>query len=321
MSLSDAHVRKIAEASLSAGQDAVDEHGFVAVRSLLKRFDAELLLRPMLVEAMLCKAAEAEMADAKSNHSRWRLLVDSETYAVPLAAVDEEREGATLPVRFRNTIAHELTHSLAFRAKEFGVELTLPTKAPNETPAGFVAAIERATEQMSPLLLVPDASIERWFPASLQVLSIDHLTKFRRAVGISRHVLVQRLNLLSSYGNHLFFNRGCFSNVAVGVGNWTRDRVPMLHAWPLFAKFDRNELPTLLHALRRAKSVTAASLVSDPDFVLNGGLQTAALIEATFGARGNSAEPPAMFELSVEARRAQGGSTFLYIARLMPRAS
>jgi hypothetical protein len=322
MNLSDTQVKKIAEACLAVGRDAVDEQGFVAVRSLLARFEADLVLRPMLVEAMLCKASDTQSAATASRQPKWRLLVDSETYNVPPAAIDEEAEGETLPPRFRNTVAHELTHSLAFRAKEFGVELTLqPSRSPKETPADFVSAVERCTEQMSPLLLVPDASIDRWFPASLSSLSIDRLTSFRRSVGISRHVLVQRLNLLPKYGNHLFFNRQCFSNVAVGIGTWTHDRVPMLQAWPLFAKFERHDLPTFIHALLRAKSSPSQSIVSDPAFVLNGGDRATALVETSFGPRGNPAEPPVIVEMSVEARRAGNDAAFLFLARVLPRAS
>ncbi len=99
----------------AVGEACSDEHGFVAVRSLLSRFKAELILRPLLVEAMI---ASVELHDSSA---RWAVLVDSERYPLDTGAIQRESLGSPLPARFRFTVAHELAHAVAFRPSEFGV--------------------------------------------------------------------------------------------------------------------------------------------------------------------------------------------------------
>ena len=102
--------------------------------------------------------------------SRWRLLVDSEKYTFPQGALAHESTTTPLPARFRNTVAHELTHSLAYRAKEFGVSLTLPTASDKKKSSEMVAEIEQHTEHLSPLLLVPERAIAQRFPSTRGIL-------------------------------------------------------------------------------------------------------------------------------------------------------
>jgi hypothetical protein len=310
MALTRTQVDGLAAACLALGEEASDNQGFVSVRELLHRFDAELVMRPLLVEAMLCEAAEvAPLADRSS---RWRLLVDDEKYEFTPTQVDEETSATPLPERFRNTIAHELTHSLAFRGKEFGVALMLPKRGQRESAADLVADIERRTEQLSPLLLMPDSVVDKWFPSALPHLSIEHLMSARKSMAVSRHLLVQRLNLLAEYGNPLFIERQCFQDVAVGLGTWTREGVALLSGWPLFSKFRNGEPPAFVPMLRKAKSMGASTIVAEQTFVLNGGASRSVVLEVP------AVKPNRMsllVELSVEPIRARAGATFLFLAR------
>jgi len=313
VTFSRAHVDAWAEACSAMGNEIADADGFVAVRALLRRFDAKLVLRPLLVEAMLCEAADAR--DLGSATERWRLLVDSDKYTFTENALTEEGSSAPLPSRFRNTIAHELTHSLAFRAKEFGIDLTLPAARGNQKPSDVVKEVERHTEKLSPLLLAPERALDGWFPHTLERLTPDHLTAARRSMGISRFVLIQRLNLLRSYGDGRMIERRCFRNVAVGVGSWARDGRAVLKGWPLFVRFDNNESPAFASALRRAKSMDASMLTSDPSFVFNGGDAHAIALEVPAGTEKNPESTTLRLELLVENSKRRTGGSFYFAAR------
>lgn len=300
-------------ACLALGEEASDKQGFVSVRGLLHRFDAELVMRPLLVEAMLCEASET--ASVADRTSRWRLLVDNEKYEVSGAQLEEESPATPLPERFRNTVAHELTHSLAFRAKEFGVALALPARGKGESAAALVADIERRTEQLSPLLLMPDSVVDRWFPSTLPQLSIEHLMSARKGMAVSRHLLIQRLNLLAEYGSRVLIERQCFQDAAVGVGTWTREGGAVFSGWPLFMKFQNGDPPAFVSMLRKAKSVGSSTVVDEPTFVLNGGANRSVVLKAPAMKYSRGAQ---WLELSVEPVRARAGATFLFLARGLP---
>ena len=316
MGLTQTQVGGLAAACLALGEEASDSQGFVSVRQLLHRFDAELIMRPLLVEAMLCEAVDTMLATNRS--SRWRLLVDDEKYEVTPAQVEAESSTTPLPERFRNTVAHELTHSLAFRGKEFGVSLILPKRSPGESPADLVADIERRTEQLSPLLLMPDSVVDKWFPSTLAHLSVEHLANARKGMAVSRHLLIQRLNLLAEYGNPLFVERQCFQNAAIGIGTWTHEGGAVLSGWPLFSKFQNNEPPAFVHMMRKAKSVGASTIVADPTFALNGGATRSLILPVSAGTAMKPDQRSLVVEISVERVRARVGATFLFLARGLP---
>lgn len=318
MILSRAQVDRWANACLAVANEVVDSDGFVPVRGLLDRFDAQLELRPLLVEAMLCECTDAR--DPAANAARWRLLVDSEKYPLTTAQITTESAASPLPARLRNTIAHELTHSLAFRAKEFGVDLTIPTQRGNGASKDIVNEIEQRTEDLSPLLLASDATIDRCFPATLEDLSVADLVNARRSLGVSRFVLIQRLNLMRNYGNDRFIARACFSDVAVGIGAWTREGEAMLKGHPVFAQFAGGEQPSFLHAMRRSRGLPAISLAAEKSFVLNGGPASSVTLDVPFGTERNPARTTRPVQFSVEVTRRTAGS-FFFVVRADGRCS
>jgi len=305
-----------AGACLALCNEVADRDGFVSVRSLLRRFDADLVLRPLLVEAMLCASTDAAK-DPAAEAARWLLLVDSEKYTFPQTALDGESSAVPLPARFRNTVAHELTHSLAYRAKEFGVKLTLPTTSDKKKSSEVVNEIEQHTEHLSPLLLVPQRAIAQRFPSTLEYLTPDALAAARRAWGVSRFVLIQRLNLMRGPGDGLA-ERRCFNNIAVGVGTWARDGGAVLKGWPLFVKFTNNELPAFIHALLRAKSMAVSALTADPSFVLNGGDENAVVMDVSAGTERFPERTRLRIEFAVETAKRKAGAGFFFVARTLP---
>src|SRR5207237_1246447 len=90
--------------------------------------------------------------------TKFAVLLDSETFDVDDKVVARETEERPLPVRFRNTVAHELVHSLAFRPEQFGLRLQQDVGS-EEKVSEFVKDVERETERFSPLLLWPEKAL------------------------------------------------------------------------------------------------------------------------------------------------------------------
>ena len=152
--LAQRELDQFAKVCTEIANDVADDSGFVSVRALLERFQAKLLIRPLLVEGML---ASLDLdAREQGRTSRWAVLVDSESYSVTDSEVREEHPGKPLPSRLRNTVAHELVHSLAFRPSEFGIKLAKSNES--EKSKALVESIERQTERFSPLLLWSEES-------------------------------------------------------------------------------------------------------------------------------------------------------------------
>lgn len=274
MTYSWAQIDKLAKACIEIAADASDSQGFVPIRNLLKHFQAELVLRPLLVEAMLCEVDPLGPDEHANARARWALLVDSERYAISNESILSESLNSSLPDRFRNTIAHELAHSLAFRAEEFGVKLVLDRKRVKKGKEEEVQDIERETEKMSPLLLIPNETLNRFFSPETPSLRSREVSELRKRLGVSRHVLINRLNLLESYAPHLL-TRAALKNVAIGIGKWTKEDGFLLAGWPLFANFDRNIIPSFFHSAKKHKHFALSkALGSKADELANGETHT-----------------------------------------------
>src|SRR5688572_17619044 len=101
--ISKADTTRIEGACRAIGNDLSDPEGFVSLERLLLRFNATLVMRPLLVEGMVA-AVDAASSDGRQG-SRWVVLIDSESFP-SISDVDlvKERFGKPLPARFRNTV-------------------------------------------------------------------------------------------------------------------------------------------------------------------------------------------------------------------------
>src|ERR1700686_3755132 len=152
--LSNEDVAAFRQACIRIASDAVDGDGFVPIHKLLKRFHAQVVIRPLLVEGML--------ATQPGSQSEWVVLVDREVYGATKADVENEDANRPLPSRLRFTLAHELVHSLAFRASEFGIHLRSSIKT-QDAKASVVEAIEKITDSLAPLLLLSEGALTEFF--------------------------------------------------------------------------------------------------------------------------------------------------------------
>lgn len=307
-------VDKFFSACLSISENAADSTGFVSVNRLLKQFDANLVLRPLLVEAMLCEVEVRNENSQSVDEARWTLLIDSDRYPIDQDKILKEVSGLSLPVRFRNTVAHELAHTLAFREAEFGARLILDRKHSSRSKVAEVEKLERLTEALSPLLLVSERAIDLLFPASLTRLTVGDLVRIREVLGISRPVLISRLNMLQRHGSSRLRERACLFNTAIGTGRWTKDGVAMLSGWPTYINFYRGITPAFIHSARLRKNLFASEFVADPSFVWNGGDVTSVSMRVPAGLEKVPEIENLDITFSIEKCRKRRNQPFLFIA-------
>lgn len=308
--LSRDELARIADACITIGNEVSDENGFVPVRNLLARFNANLLVRPLLVEGMLAFTEHGSVNNL--NAGRWSVLLDSETYQISELDVQAESQKKVLPSRLRNTVAHELVHSLAFRPSEFGIQLRSQTCS-KENQNALVQEIERETERFSPLLLWSDIALARLLSDKERSLSVEEFTWAYRSMGISRYVMINRLRLIRPTDSNGFRYRHGLKNLAIGIGEWIDGKTVVFKGWPLFLNFDRNIVPAFLLKLTNQDLLPAEEVISDMTFAMCGGPHNT--VEFITNA-GSSALPTAekmKVQCSIEHVEKRPNSEFLFV--------
>jgi hypothetical protein len=298
---------KLANLCISIGNEITDDTGFVSINGLLKRFNAQLAVRPLLVEGMLGSTSSA-------NGSSWTVLVDSETYPCSQDEIDREAKGKTLPPRMRNTIAHELVHSLAFRTSEFGLSLKSKLDA-GKNLQEFVKEIEHETERFSPLLLWSEKSLRQLLLNRSESLGLSEFVDVLKSQGISRYVLVNRLTLIrqSSLGMELLYSSG-LRNIAVGFGIWSGNGA-LIKGWPIFWNFDNGITPSFLLDLPDHQIVAANSLIDDQTTILNGGNKYSTELVVDAGTKLVRKAKKMKVQLEIEQGPWKKGTEFLFSVR------
>jgi hypothetical protein len=309
--LSPRDIERFTEVCTAIGDEVADERGFVSIRDLLRRFNADVIVRPLLVEGML--ASINELHGSGASRQRWAVVIDSETYSISDADIANESSRRPLSARLRNTIAHELAHSLAFRPSEFGI--TLNQTNGGESKSDFVRSIEQITEGLSPLLLFTDKALTRFIRGRKTQVSVEELDKLRQTLGISRDLLVARLCRLRSSQDGRFRESTALRGLGIGIGEWTVDGSAALRSWPLYINFDRNIAPAVFRMLPSQNRLPARTAFPESDWLLAGGTEH----KATFWCEAGLSSGPSSERLLVEggvSRAAQKtGSAFLYVIR------
>jgi len=294
------------------GDEVADDQGFVSVRNLLARFHANLLIRPLLVEGML--ASTENSSSTGSDASRWAVLLDSETYKIGELEIKEESQERPLPSRLRNTIAHELVHSLAFRPSEFGIRLRKQSDS-EESQNALVREIERETERLSPLLLWSEKALAKLLSGRKRSLSVEELHEVCLSIGISRYVLISRLRLLLSNDPNGFLHRDGLKDIAIGMGAWVDGRNAALKSWPLFINFDRNIVPAFLFKLLGQDRLPAKTVFADETFAMCGGPSNVVEFVTDAGSETFQNAKKMKVDCSIEQTSKRTGSEFLYVVR------
>jgi len=230
----------LANVCTTIANEVSDESGFVPMSRLLARFGVQLIIRPLLVEGMLAKIGHK--GGGADTSDRWAVLIDRDRYPIADSSVLDETSASPLPSRMRFTIAHELAHSLAFRPTHFGFTLH---HSVNETQSagGFVKAVERETDKLSSLLLLPQRAMEALLCESPGPLTVERLAKLRCDLGISRYVLLSRLRAFQANDPRALLQRTTNRNIGIGIGQWRPDGTAVFKSWPIFLNFERNIIP------------------------------------------------------------------------------
>lgn len=285
-----------------------DESGFVAISGLLSYCGARLMMRPLLVEGMLATISDAERGDGSAE---WVVLVDSERYALSTEAVTRESASSPLPARLRYTVAHELTHSLAYRPRQFGFQLDLPRDG--ATKADLVDMIEDETDKLTGLLLLPQRAMEAFLETTQNPLTTTKFVDMARRFGISRYVLIYRLLAYQSQDRRGLLQRSEFRNIGIGIGEWKSDDVAIFKRKPLFHNFDRNIMPEILHRISQQNLLPAKSLITDPEFILCGGTSNTTEFTGPAGTAKYPDNTQMQIRIAVEDRRKRPGKSFIYV--------
>lgn len=308
-----AHLAPLAATCNAIGGELADAAGFVSIRALLSRFQSELIRRPLLVEAMVTHL-EDQSSEGKVN-GRWAVLVDSDRYPVTDQAILDESHERPLPARFRFTIAHELAHSLAFRPREFGIAPLFggDTRTDREE---FVEAVERETDRMAPLLLLPDKTLRTLVAAQKVQWTAPELQAVCRRFGISRYALINRLLLLLRRDEMSDLREAtALRNLGIGIGNWTQQGEAVLRKWPLYINFDNGIVPVPLLRVANQDRVPAPSVIHDPQFILCGGRLGETELTWEAGLPGSKPDQQMRVQISSEATAKRMNSDFLFVCR------
>jgi hypothetical protein len=232
------------------GDEISDPSGFVPIRNLLSLFNAELRVRPLLVEGMLASV----QAEATISKTQWLVLVDSDRYQIDDNAIAAESSVKPLPARFRFTVAHELTHTLAFGGA--GTTNSLTSRLPKDaTPAENVEIIEKETDLLTSLLLCPEASLEERLRSLREPPQIEFFLHLRQRYGVSREALINRLSVSRLTNKSDLWQRPELSGFALLLVD-TSMATPELVSWPEVSNFSKGLVPSVVLNLRRKKRVS-----------------------------------------------------------------
>ncbi len=255
--MSPQELKRFAATCADFGNRAADAEGFVALPRLAELLRAEVEFRPLLVEGVVA---------APNGQGKWKVLIDSETHPVEAAAFLGESAKAALTARLRNTVAHELLHTLSFRPEEFGFELELEKR---ETRAQAIKRLEAETEGFSPFLLLPQNAIETELES--RGLSLETLLGWRERWSLSREIVVARFGLMQSLPEFNLRYHPSVTNVALCLGEWVNSEAAILLEWPLHYNFRDGIVPEFVLQLRNKSKPQLRDVFPDTDFYLNGG--------------------------------------------------
>lgn len=296
--MSERTFRQLVQIAAKIADRAADASGFVALSSLAREVQAEVKFRPLLVEGVA--------AQPKSKDGRWLILIDSETHGVSDEMFAKEDAHHPLGPRVRNTVAHELAHALGPRCEEF-------MDGSEKSRRELVAIIERETEQLSPILLIPAKAIESLLETKTDAFDVNKLVNARDGLGVSARVFVKRLELLSQDNESPLRHHPHLNNIVIGSGEWINSSSAELHPMPF--RGVTGLLPEFVASLRSNRKVVIGDNFPDADFYLNGGSNATSRATVWLGTSAQPRSEKAEVEITVETTQRKAAVSFLWTAR------
>ena len=299
----------IVEKCYKAARMAMDADGYVAMPKLVGLLDAEVVFRPLLVEAIIAKKN-----DLNKPGPHWKILLNEDTFSQDKEIYPSENGSNRLSVRIRNTIAHELIHTFQFKVEDSCITLGEVSRSVSRSDA-IIRRVEKEAHELTSLLLLPLEVLKQELTAITEVSAIRSYLKVYEKFGVSRAIFIQALNNLRKDTGSKILEHTALSDVMFGIGSWDNSQEPYFEQWPTFENFSGNSLPdfTFDEASSSQSRFTIPQLTKES--VLNGGKLSNFQFTTYEGSRNTPRYRNIEYVLSVEERKAGLGVPFLFMLR------
>lgn len=178
-------IKRLIDRCWDIAESVADRSGFVPIRNLAASCNCQIVPRPLLVEAAITRTLK--------NPNGWVVLINNETHKFSDEDLELESALSHLPVRTRNTLAHEVAHAVA--CDLFGMDFSNGGNLDSR-----LSSIEKAIELVSPLLLLPKSHIlGRLVQITDTERSLREFSKLCLEMGVSREIFLQSIKTKSKY--------------------------------------------------------------------------------------------------------------------------
>ena len=249
-------IKEAATYCSSAARRIHERHGFIPLRELSAALNVEVVFRPLLVEGMVA-APKFDRLD--SSESSWKVLLNSERFPDGERQYKEESKGVQMEPRLRFTLAHEIAHTMSFRTFENGVELK-ESSAVEKSGKEQISALEKESNYLAPLLLVPDKALAGELARIQGELSPEAVKRIASSFGVSIDVIISRLARLRQYDPQSLRNQPILRNLALLTAEKSNESQRVILPFPLFYNYDDNLVPLFIERLIKGERVTLDSL-------------------------------------------------------------
>jgi hypothetical protein len=302
-------MREIRDRCDQLADEASSEDGYVVMRQLVELFDAEIIFRPLLVEAMIAKKS-----DLSKGGSLWKILLNEEVFGEDAKIYNCETSEHRLSPRGRNTIAHELIHTFQFRVKDNQIIADRVTDNKSRADA-ILRFLEREAHSLTSLLLIPQWRLNDLICELIPQPSANSYIEIYQKFGTSREIFIQALNHLRSNDEFKIFKNPNVVDVWIGVGHWDQNLGPQFKLWPRFSNFANKSIPDfILKSLDDGQSSFVIPNLSI-DFVAYGGGLSSVDVVAFEGSKVVPEERKVIYRISAETRQRTSNGRFLFVIR------
>ncbi|WP_309387049.1 hypothetical protein [Cerasicoccus frondis] len=244
---------------IAAGNSCADSYGYVTANSLLNKFNAEIMIRPLLVEGMLMSAKNEHGETDGSKKNPWLILIDEESFKTNEEAIIAESSNKPLDKDLRETIAHEVGHILSFDRHHGKLK-----EKPNRSSARQSDRIEKyeaETDDLYPYFLLSENKLEAYFSDRNNPPSLTEIIGLVNFSAVTNKTFIHRLKLMNKTPKSDCLNyKGCI-NFAVGLCSQGEDGTAEFDSNEVFYSFKNNILPQSIESL--IKSNDTKSLVKE----------------------------------------------------------
>lgn len=281
--------------------------GFVPVRRLVERLNAEVAFRSLLVEAMITVNSSPSEGCAD-----WKILLDIDRFKRDSEIYPVESDDCKMSNRCRNTIAHELLHTFAFK-KESNQFIPRLYEWQHQSGTKTVNYLEKEAENLSSLLLIPNESLLDFFQSNRKILDFNRFVDQYRGYGVSREIFINRMKFLRNHAFDHLPDCDCLKNVVIGMGQWSPSVEPELKTWPIFSNFEKNFQPQFLLESKRRREGSILIPASGTDFNQNIRDNLSASFEGFIGTEKFPETLHCEFKVNVEDVERRPFNKFLFI--------